>query len=78
MEVFRATPDAELPTSEEDRFDLYVFDSVPLSDPPPAADLLVINPQPAVGGGEEESEEAASEPPFTVTGVFSRRGAPSG
>lgn len=71
MEVFRASPAAELPSSEEEQFDLYVFDSVPLPDSPPAADLLVINPQPAVEGGEEENEDEASEPPFTVAGVFS-------
>jgi hypothetical protein len=66
MEVFRASPDVALPTAEEDQFDLYVFDSVPLPSPPPTADLLIINPQPAAVEADE-----GEEPPFTVTGVFS-------
>lgn len=41
MTAFKATPDAELDAS----FDLYVFDSTPLPDPLPNADLLLINPQ---------------------------------
>lgn len=69
MEVFRTTPDAVLPAAEEEQFDLYIFDSAALPDPPPAADLLVINPQPALAASEESDED--SETPFTVTGVFS-------
>lgn len=70
MEVFRAAPGAELPTAEEEQFDLYIFDSVPLPSPPPAADLLVINPQPATSE-TEETESSAADAPFSVTGVFS-------
>ncbi len=66
MEVFRASPDAPLPTAEENEFDLYIFDSVPLPSPRPAADLLIINPQPPV----DETEES-DDAPFTITGVFS-------
>ncbi|MFZ0547378.1 MAG: VWA domain-containing protein [Candidatus Promineifilaceae bacterium] len=66
MELFRAAPDAALPTSEDDQFDLYIFDSVALPDPPPAADLMIINPQPAL----LESEEG-TDAPLSVTGVFS-------
>jgi hypothetical protein len=66
MEVFRASPDVALPAAEDDQFDLYIFDSVALPSPAPAADLLIINPQPPVGETEESGDA-----PFTVTGVFS-------
>ncbi|MCA9970993.1 MAG: hypothetical protein KC425_12295, partial [Anaerolineales bacterium] len=46
VEAFKAAPDAAL----DPDFDLYVFDGVPLPDPPPAADLLLINPQPGSAG----------------------------
>lgn len=70
MEVFRTTPDAALPAAEEDQFDLYIFDSVALPDPPPAADLLIINPQPAAAESEEGTG-APADAAFAVTGVFS-------
>jgi hypothetical protein len=68
MEAFRATPEAELPAEDDEGFDLYIFDSTALPNPLPAADLLIINPQPTASGGEE-SEEAADL--ISVTGVFS-------
>lgn len=73
MSVFRAAPEAELPTAEEDQFDLYVFDGVPLPSPPPAADLLIFNPQPAraeSSEGDNDASEAGDDQLFSVTGVF--------
>ncbi|MCI0729907.1 MAG: hypothetical protein L0332_24755, partial [Chloroflexi bacterium] len=66
MEAFRADPGSELPQEGEPGFDLYIFDTVSLPNPPPAADLLIINPQP--GAAEEASPAGAL---FNVTGVFS-------
>lgn len=57
VEAFKATPDSEV-VSEP--FDLYVFDGVPLPNPIPEADMLIINPQP---GGTNDL--------FIVGGVFS-------
>ncbi|MCA9958912.1 MAG: VWA domain-containing protein, partial [Anaerolineales bacterium] len=54
IEAFKTTPDTEL----DPAFDLYVFDGVPLPDPAPAADMLIINPP---SGGDL----------FSVTGAFS-------
>lgn len=61
IEAFKATPDSDLLAADAEPFDLYVFDGVPLPDPLPAADLLVINPQ--TGGGGDGL--------FTVTAPFS-------
>lgn len=55
IEAFKTTPDGDL---EPETFDLVVYDGVPLPDPPPSTNLLVINPQP----GSEL---------FTVNGVIS-------
>ncbi|MBK8987304.1 MAG: VWA domain-containing protein [Chloroflexi bacterium] len=57
IEAFKAAPGSDL--TQED-FDLIVFDGVPLPDPLPKADLLIINP-PAGSGGDL----------FSVTGAFS-------
>ena len=62
VEAFKAMPDSDL---AGDDFDLYVFDGAPLPDPAPAADMLIINPQP--GDTAASSEEAL----FSVTGTFS-------
>ena len=43
IESFKAPPDTDL-LAEEGDFDLYVFDGVPIPDPPPAADMLIIDP----------------------------------
>ncbi|MBX3058785.1 MAG: VWA domain-containing protein [Anaerolineae bacterium] len=61
VEAFKTPPGSDL-LNENDApaFDLYVFDGVPLPQPLPAADMLIINPQ-AGGGGDL----------FTVNGVFS-------
>lgn len=61
IEAFKTAPDTELDST----FDLYVFDSVPLPNPVPAADMLIINPP--------QTADAASNPDdlFTVTGSFS-------
>lgn len=45
LETFKAPPDTDLTKPEAGQFDLYVFDSVPLPNPPPAGDMLIINPQ---------------------------------
>lgn len=59
IEVFKAAPDSDL-LADSAAFDLYVFDGVPVPDPPPAADMLIINPPEGSGGDL-----------FTVNGVFS-------
>ena len=43
IEAFKAPPGSELVS---DPFDMMIFDGVPLPDPLPQADLLIINPQP--------------------------------
>jgi hypothetical protein len=63
IESFRASPEELTNPAEEspqvaEEYDLYIFDGAPLPDPPPAADMLVINP-------------LGENPLFTVTGVFS-------
>ncbi len=65
IEAFKAPPDTDLIYNEDGTpaFDLYVFDSVPLPDPPPDADMLIINPPLSAA-----SSEAAL---LTVTGIFS-------
>lgn len=61
VELFKTTPGSDLLASDADPFDLYVFDSVAtLPDPLPAADMLIINPQPN-----------SADPLFTVNGTFS-------
>ncbi|MCL4266000.1 MAG: BatA domain-containing protein [Anaerolineae bacterium] len=61
VEAFKTTPGSGLLAENgEAAFDLYVFDGVPLLQPLPAADMLIINPQPGDGGDL-----------FTVNGVFS-------
>lgn len=62
VEAFKTGPGGELTTQP---YDFYVFDSVPLPEELPDADLFVINPQP--------SPAAASDPdfPLQVTGSFS-------
>lgn len=61
VEAFKAAPDSNL---LDEPFDLYVFDGVALPDPPPAADMLIINPQ-----TDQAATDAADL--FAVTGVFS-------
>lgn len=56
VELFLAPSDAPL----DPAFDMFVFDSVPLPDPPPDAPLFIVNPPP--DGGSEL---------LRVTGVFS-------
>lgn len=60
IEVFKSAPDSPniAESIAKDEFDMYVFDGVPLPEPPPAADMLIINPQPG-------------STLFTVNGVFS-------
>ena len=62
VEAFKVPPDSDLlePEAEEFDYDLVIFDGVPLPDPPPATDMLIINPQ---TGGEAGL--------FTVSGAFS-------
>ncbi|MEW5985969.1 MAG: VWA domain-containing protein [Chloroflexota bacterium] len=43
VELFKGSPGAETPA---DDFALYVYDSASLPEPAPAADLLLVNPQP--------------------------------
>ena len=63
VEAFKAAP--ELRSNADGDFDLYVFDSVALPDPLPAADMLIINPQPGELAASSENDL------FTVTGTFS-------
>lgn len=58
VEAFKASPDSDL-TQEE--FDLFVFDGVPLPDPLPQADMLIINPP----AGDSAADL------LNVTGTFS-------
>jgi Ca-activated chloride channel homolog len=57
INLFRERVSGE-PAVEDQAYDLYIFDGMPLPDPLPVAPLLIINPQ-----GESEL--------FDVTGVFS-------
>ncbi|MCP5037993.1 MAG: hypothetical protein GY945_10380, partial [Rhodobacteraceae bacterium] len=57
IEAFKTTPGSD---TVSEPFDLYVFDGAPLPDPPPAADMLIINPQPST-----------SSDLFSLTSVFS-------
>ncbi|MCA9998169.1 MAG: BatA domain-containing protein [Anaerolineales bacterium] len=57
IELFQATPGSE---AVQEPHDLFIFDSAPLPDPLPDADLLIINPQPGNLNGL-----------FTPTAVFS-------
>jgi Ca-activated chloride channel family protein len=57
IEAFKAAPEEPITTEGGGEFDLYVFDSVPLPDLLPAADMLIVNPQ-----GENGL--------FQVTGIF--------
>lgn len=62
VEAFKAAPGSDLSDGE---FDLYVFDSTPLPESLPAADMLIINPQPgplATSSGGDL---------LTVSGTFS-------
>jgi hypothetical protein len=62
VEAFKVPPDSDLldPETAEFDYDLVIFDGVPLPDPPPAADMLIINPQAGGEGGL-----------FSVSGTFS-------
>jgi hypothetical protein len=57
VEAFKAAPASDI---LNEPFDLYIFDSTPLPNPAPDADMLVINPQPG-----------ATADLLTVNGVFS-------
>ncbi len=61
IEAFKTPPDGE---TISEPFDLYVFDGVSLPQPPPAAAMLIINPQP---NGDANSLDGL----FGVTAVFS-------
>jgi hypothetical protein len=65
INLFKAAPDADQAALSAESFDLYIYDGVPLPQPPPAGDLLIINPQDAgdPAGGEDRL--------LTVTGTFS-------
>lgn len=62
VEAFKVPPDSDLldPETAEFDYDLVIFDGVPLPDPPPASDMLIINPQAGGEGGL-----------FSVSGTFS-------
>jgi hypothetical protein len=57
IEAFKTGPEEPVSTEGGGEFDLYVFDSVPLPDPLPAADMLIVNP-------------VGENPLLRVTGVF--------
>ena len=60
VEPFKVPPGSDLLDAEDFDFDLVIFDGVPLPDPPPTADMLIINPQSGGEGGL-----------FSVSGAFS-------
>lgn len=60
VEAFKVPPGSNLLDAAEFDYDLVIFDGVPLPDPPPAADMLIINPQAGGEGGL-----------FSVSGIFS-------
>lgn len=60
---FKAAPGSDL-TAES--FDLYILDGVPLPDPLPEADLLLVNPM-----VPETAVADTSSPLFTQAGIFS-------
>ncbi len=69
-QIFSSLPGIELfksgssDLSDSQPYDLYIYDSVPLPDPVPAADMLILNPMAGFGG--DSSEDSLLE----VTGVF--------
>ncbi len=65
-QLFRSPTSAEIPHEQMGSYDLVVYDSVPVPSPPPATDLLIINPQP----GDLDSTNEAT-PLVKVSGVFS-------
>jgi len=65
IEAFRISPDAGLEAVAGESFDLYVFDSMPLPEQLPDADLFMINPLPP------EVPASGEAPAVTVSGVFS-------
>ena len=42
--AFKVAPDGDINDPDLQRFDLYIFDGVAVPNPPPAADILLINP----------------------------------
>ncbi len=62
VEAFKTAPGSDM-ISEP--FDLVVFDGVPLPDPVPQTDMLILNPQPGVANASSAGDI------FTITGVFS-------
>ncbi|MCA9981477.1 MAG: hypothetical protein KDD89_11600, partial [Anaerolineales bacterium] len=46
INAFKAPPDSDLSAPDFQGFDLYVFDGVAVPNPPPPADILLINPAP--------------------------------
>ena len=62
FEMFKTTPGSDV---VGEPFDLYVFDGVPLPEPAPAADMLIIHPQPSA------DQATGTNDPFSVTGTFS-------
>ncbi len=65
IEAFKTGPDSDLINENAEPFDLYVFDSVALPEPPPPTDLLIINPQP----GDMPASSLGQI--FNITGAFS-------
>lgn len=60
VEPFKVPPGSDLLDGDGFEYDLVIFDGVPLPNPPPSADMLIINPQAGGEGGL-----------FTVSGAFS-------
>ena len=60
IEAFKVPAGSDLLDPETFDYDLVIFDGVALPEPPPAADMLIINPQAGGEGGL-----------FSVTGAFS-------
>jgi Ca-activated chloride channel family protein len=65
VQPFKVDLESDMDAGQFEEFDFHVYDSVPLPDPFPQADLLIINPQ-------AQSDEAVSAGPLLgVGGVFS-------
>lgn len=65
-QLFRSPTGSEISLEQVGSYDLVVYDSVPVPTPPPATDLLIINPQP---GDLDSTNDAPSL--VNVSGVFS-------
>jgi len=69
FQLFRTPSDSDISPEQADEYDLVVYDSVPVPSPLPAADLLIINPQPG-----DPAATGETTPLLDLTGIFSATG----